>query len=244
MYTMDDHHSTFGAGMTYLPPPIPDSAWPHQSSRTLPMIRRSCVEPHQYDPEQDELLNLWLEAYDFVASQLRMSDGSELEPESGVFGTVGMFNARSARLLWPSRDELLLYEQCLMLELFDALCGGARDMEGNPIGNSGQAVEQHVMRSLGYSRAEAVMLTKTALRYGSKIYEQDFDMNKVRELKALEIIADTAGAGDDVRAQLMARKQLQMVTGLTNREESDMMDAFRDQGIKALEDDDDEVIDV
>lgn len=222
-----DAGEVYGAGMTFLPPPVPDAAWPGQDSRTIPLFRSSCMEPSNYNPEHDELLNLWLDAYDHLAAQLRISDGSEEEPEAGIFGTVGMFSANAARFLWPTRDELLLYEQELLLCIFDKLCR-----------NSTQKAENDLVTELGYGRPEAVMACKTAARYGTAVYQEDFDMHKVKELKALEIISDTAGAGDDPRAQIAARKQLHLVSGLTKNEDRGSLEAFRELGAKALEEKD------
>lgn len=239
LYSLDENIPSFGANMTYLPPPVPDSGWPGHTSRTIPMLRRNCIEPVQYSTDTDQLLGLWLDAYEHISTQLRISDGSETEPEAGVFGTVGMFNHRTARLLWPTRDELLIYEMELLLHIFDMLCRGTPET-----GCSAQAVEKHVMKTLGYSRPEAVMLVKTALRYGTQVYQEDFDMNKIKELKSLEVLADTASIGDDPRAAIAARKQIQMVSGLTKHDSGGFLEEFRDIGAKALEEEIDDAIDI
>ncbi len=224
-YTLDKESGTIPSGMTYLPPPVPDCGWKRSTPETMPTIRKGMQEPDNYDPEEDKLLGLWLDAYEYLSGMLRLPDGSEEEPEAGPYGTIGMFSPRSARFLWPVRDELLIYEGELMLEIFDQLCE-----------SSAQVVEQEIVRTLGYGRAEAVMLAKTALRYGTQVYQDDFDMNKIKELKSLEIISDTAKIGDDPRAQLAARKQLQLVSGLTKNDTSDAMEVFRDLANRALDD--------
>lgn len=237
-YTFDtSKRYMMDVGMTYLPPHIPDHYYNQADARTIPYIRSS--EPDGYDPEIDEPLTIWLDAYDRLAGMLRIHEGTLTEPQSGIFGTVGMFKNNSARLLWPTRDELLLYEQELMLNIFDRLCGGTKDMDGDRINSSVQAVEQSLIKELGYSRVEAVMLTKTALRYGTKVYEEDIDIAKVRELKSLEILSDRAGEGDDPRAQIAARKQIQLVAGLTKDTSGSEAESFRELASKALDDDDD-----
>ena len=219
-------------GFTYLPTPIPDHAYNQKTTRTIPYMRQSAEEPVNYDPRHDEALSIWLDAYDHLATMLRLSDGSEEEPEAGIFGTVGLFNPCSARLLWPTRDELLIYEQELLLDIFDRLCE-----------DSVQRVEKGICRYMGYGRNEAVMLAKTALRYGTGIYESDIDIAKVRELKSLEIIGDTARKGDDPRAHLAARKQLQLVAGLTKHSDGDSTEQFRDLATKALAEDSVDLLD-
>jgi hypothetical protein len=224
------------AGMTYLPPSIPDHAYGQTDTRAIPYVRHT--DPDSYNPETDEALGIWLDAYSHLSSMLRLQDGTLDEPQAGIFGTVGMFDANSARLLWPTRDELLMYEQDLMLNIFDRLCGGGVDIGGERIDSSVQAVEHSIVAELGYSRVEAVMLAKTALRYGTGIYEEDIDMAKVRELKSLEIISDKAGQGADPRCQLAARKQMQLVQGLTKTDNRSESESFRDLAGKALEDED------
>jgi len=227
LYTLDKDHVTYPAGITLLPPPIPDHAWPTQSSRTLPTVRAGMMEPElkDYDPMHDEVLGLWLDAYNHLAEMLRIQDGTTSDPKSGIYGTIGLFSANSARFLWPTKDELLQYEQELMLSIFDDICA-----------RSVQAVEHEIVATLGYSRPEAVMLAKTALRFGTALYQDDFDMAKVRELKSLEVISDTARLADDPRAQLAARKQLQLVAGLTKVDMGDAMESFRDLAKLALDD--------
>lgn len=241
-YTIDTENGTMPCGFMYLPPPIPDQYFPGSDPRTIPYIRHS--EPANYDPEDDVPLGIWLDAYSHLSSMLRIHDGTQDEPHAGVFGTVGMFSPQSARLLWPTRDELLMYEQELMLRIFDYLCGGTPDgPDGRKMGNSVQAVEEYVIWALGYGRVEAVMLVKTALRYGTGVYESDVDMAKVRELKSLEIISDKAGAGDDPRAQIAARKQYQLVAGLTKDSSTEESEQFRNLAGKALQDEDPEYLD-
>jgi hypothetical protein len=224
-YTIGGASGTLPCGFTYLPPSVPDSAYGGGDPRMMPYKRQR--DPIGYDPEQDASLGIWLDVYSHLAMMLHLHDGTKDEPESGVFGTVGMFSSNSARLLWPTRDELLQYEEELMLRIFDHLCQ-----------ESVQEVENQIVQKLGYGRLEAVLLAKTALRYGTGVYESDIDMAKVRELKSLEIISDKAKAGDDPRAQIAARKQYQLVAGLTKDSSMEESEQFRTLATKALADDD------
>lgn len=201
-YTIKGEH--YPAGWLYLPPPIPNGR-------------------EEIPPLYDEVLCLWCEAYEMLAYQIQIEDGTQEEPHSGIYGTVGLFNPKSARFLWPTRQELLLYEQELMLMVFDYL---------NKF--SSHKTELWVMEILGYSRPEAVVLVKTALRFGSAVYNDDYNNTRVRELKMLEQIADDAGVGQDPRAQLAARKQLQLVTQLVKNSDMDAQEGFRELAQKAL----------
>jgi len=178
--------------------------------------------PHEIEDNKE--LNKWCEAYSELSTFLRIDDGTLDEPESGIFGTVGMFDVSTSQFLWPSRDELMLYEELLLLRIFDELCQ-----------SSGQKTEQIVVKEFGYSRPEAVMLVKSALRYGTAVYSDDFDINKIKELKSLDVLADVAMEGDDPRAVLAARKQLQLVAGLTANNLEDGADDFRELAQKSLE---------
>lgn len=213
------------SGMTYLPPLIPDHHYPSLDPEHIQNCRINGVELAEYDPEEDPTLSIWLDMYSHLSSMLRIHEGTIEEPASGVYGTVGMFSNNSARMLWPLRDELLLYEEELMLRIFDHLCK-----------ESVQRVEQRIIEELGYGRVEAVMLAKTALRYGTSVYEADLDVSKIRELKSLDIIADKASDGDDPRAQIAARKQYQLVAGMTQDSGTEAGEIFRDLARKTLED--------
>jgi hypothetical protein len=206
------------------------SITPFETSLPNPIYGTSYIRklvdsiPFTYLPPKDnESLDVWCEAYEELSSFLRIDQGTKDEPASGIYGTVGLFRPNSARFLWPTRDDLLLYEQELMLLVFDLLCSG-----------SAQRAEERVSELFGYSRPEAVMLVKAALRYGTAVYKDDFDLGKIRELKSLEIIADTAGLGEDPRAQLAARKQMHLVQGLTRNDLTEDMDNFKELAEKAL----------
>jgi hypothetical protein len=225
-YVYSIGESTHYPGMTLLPPPIPDHAWCTASSRVIPHLRRTMSEPRDYEPEDDHALAIWLDCYDYLASSLWISQGTIEEPGSGIYGTAGMFNANSCRMLWPTQDELITYENLIMLYVYDLICE-----------KSIQYVEGEVMKKLGYGRDEALMLVKTALRYGNALYEDDMDTGKVRELKALDIIMDAAKDSQDVRAALSARKSFQQLAGMT-KESGDLAEDFRLMASKALADDD------
>lgn len=215
-------------GMTYLPPPPPDSAWPKGTTSTLPYLRQS-EPPPSYDPEGDELYGLWLDAYAHLAEMLNIAEGSETEPELGVYGTMGLFSAGTARFLWPTRDELLMYEMELMMHIFDQLTQGSR-----------RGVEEKIREELGYSRPEALMLCKTALRYGDWLYGDDVASSKTRELISLEEISDIAKKGNDPRAQIAARKHIALLAGFVRTDKSSEQEEFRDLASRALSGDEEE----
>jgi hypothetical protein len=174
---------------------------------------------------------------------LRITDGSEQEPESGVLGSIGLFDEASARFVWPTRDDLLQYEEEMLLTLFEFLTMGTpEEGEGNTLGSSVQAVESWVRQYLGYGRSEAVLLVQTALLYGEGAYGTSVEGGKVRELKMLEAIADVSKIGSDPRAMIAARKQIQLVKGLTKNDTEDSMDTFRDLASKALETEEDKIL--
>lgn len=224
-YTMEPG-TTLSAGMTYLPPPPPDEAWPKGTISTLPYLRQQ-DPPAGYNPDTDALFGLWLDAYAHLADLLNIAEGSETEPELGVYGTMGMFSANTARFLWPTRDEILMYETELMMYVFDELIQSSRRL-----------TEEKIQKELGYSRPEAMMLCKTALRYGDLLYGDDVSQGKTRELISMEEISEKARAGDDPRAQIAARKHIALLAGYVRADKNSESEEFRDLATKALTGDD------
>jgi len=227
-YTLKQEGFPCDPGFSLFPPPIPDDAYASNPT-FIPALRQNGVEPVVYAPEFDQPLTLWMRAYELLADYLNIWEGTTHEPEAGIYGLVGLFEPRSVRFLWPTADELIQYEQELMLLVFDKLCE-----------QSAHFTERWVIEHMGYSRIEAVVLCKTSLRYGTAVYGDDLDMGKVRELKALDIIADTSKEGADPRAQLAARKQAQLLAGYTRESASEESELFNDMARRTLEEGGDE----
>jgi hypothetical protein len=234
----------------YRPDPSNNPFEPNTSTKTygtqavvdiLQNTNFTYLPPHTDHIDVD--FDAWLSAYSILGDMLRITDGSEQEPESGVLGSIGLFDEASARFVWPTRDDLLQYEEEMLLTLFEFLTMGTpEEGEGNTLGSSVQAVESWVRQYLGYGRSEAVLLVQTALLYGEGAYGTSVEGGKVRELKMLEAIADVSKIGSDPRAMIAARKQIQLVKGLTKNDTEDSMDTFRDLASKALETEEDKIL--
>jgi hypothetical protein len=152
------------------------------------------------------------------------------EPQSGIYGVLGLFSAKTARLCWPCRDDLINYETELLFYVGDLV---TRRRSGE-YGATLSLPEQTVMAELGYTRSEAVLLCNAASVFMSMVYSESSDVLKAREVQRMEVIADRCIDAGDPRAELAVMKHKHLMMGLTRNEENETLQAFRDMAENVL----------
>lgn len=210
-------------GSTALPPPIPDSCFPEDNPTAIWSWRASKNPPPDYHPSQDKNLCLYCEAMTVLSEQLCIAKGAPEEPWSGVYGLAGLLNPFAARMLWPSKDELLMFEEELILKLYDMLSH-----------KSSQATEAYVRQFFGFSRFESVDIVRTTLAVGGQLYGVDPVSELPHVLRQLDVSSDDADFASDVRAKAAIIKLRSQLLGLTRDQESETMQALRTEAINAL----------
>lgn len=210
-------------GSTTLPPPIPDRFYP-RSPRENWKARINRKVPADYDVAIDRPLILFCEAMTLVAEMLNVPRGAPEEPWAGLYGLAGLLNPYTARVAWPTRDELVMYEEEFMLKIWDKAAL-----------SSTRATEEWVQQFFGYSRLEALDIVKTAVLVGSMLYSEGGEEMRALELKRLDSLEDKCDLASDPRAILATKRLKFQVLGLTNQEEQEGMKDIRDAAIAGIQ---------
>lgn len=217
-------------GLTYLPPPIADLHYTEAgitSFEAIEQLRSAGYPPPGYAPEDDANLCLWLDAMEYLSYFLGLNKGTLTEPQAGIYGTLGLFSAKTARVCWPCADDLLNYEVELLFYVGDFVTRRVRaSLDKTP--------ELLVQDEFGYTRSEAVLLCNTAGAFMSYVYADDPETMRAKEIQRLETISDRCVDAGDPRAEFAVTKHKHMMMGLTRLAEGESMAAFRDMAIDAV----------
>lgn len=210
-------------GATTLPPPVPDRFYSQRNPSVIWKERLSRKVPSGYSPKEDMPLILYCEAMTMLSEQLGIRRGSPREPWAGEYGLAGLLNPYTARIAWPTRDELVLYEEEFLLKVFDKLCLV-----------SVRATENWLQQFFGLSRLEALDIAKTALAIGAVLYSEGAEEMRSLEIKRLDALEDKCDTASDPRAQIAAKRLRLQALGLTRNEEGEGMQAMRDAATAGL----------
>jgi len=210
------------SGSTTLPPPIPDRFFPSNPVENW-KARISRKVPEGYDPRLDEPLILYCEAMTVLAEQLNVSRGAPEEPWAGEYGLAGLLNPYTARVCWPTRDELVLYEEEFILKVFD-----------KAIHVSTRATETWLQQFFGLSRLEAMDIVKTAVRVGSVLYNEGTEEMRNLEMKRIDNLEDVCDRANDPRAQIAAKRLKWQALGLTQREDGETASVLKEAAIAGI----------
>lgn len=170
-----------------------------------------------YIPEEDVALMLFIEQIRMVIDQIGVSNGTPNDPESGFLGLQGVLDPLIIRMAWPTRTELFAFEYILITETLDYL-----------VKNSIKKTREMLYQCYGFNEIEIDGTLKIARQMARKITEQDQDEDRALSLLRLEEYADRTRESLDLKAEMNARKQMAMVTGLTRAEANDTMKEFMD----------------
>lgn len=183
--------------------------------------------PPEYNENDDSELDDWCAIYQLVAEFIRADISSSHLPGKGVEGLTGLTDTDKARYLWPASGDLMAFEVDLIFNLYDEICS-----------TSTAHCERRVMEIYAYSRSEAVALVRIALKTGNAIYEDEFDSSlRIRELKALEMVAGQARLSQNSTAMIAALKQRHVVLGLAKEAQDRGFESLREGARQVLDGD-------
>lgn len=217
-------------GVTTLPPPLPDQLLPVKAPDDIWELRIQGVVPEEYSPEMDKPLCLYCEAMTLLARQMGIEAGAPEEPWAGVYGLAGLLNPGAARLAWPTRDELIMYEEELLLHVFDILHQ-----------KSEIETQRYLTQFFGYTRFEAVDTVKMAFAAGGVLYSETAEEQKAVIMKRLDHIANKCSDACDPRAEFGVMKLKAQILGLTTQNEDESMSTLKDAAVRALKRPEDDV---
>lgn len=168
-----------------------------------------------YDPLEDVLLKRWCMALEEIGRYLRLEEGSEKCPELGALGFVDLVDPRTARRLWPSRLQILAWEEILLEQLSRLL-----------IDHSPRRARRIMKERHGLTPWELAPLTKQAITAIRRDAELDVEERRALMTARLEAYCARARSALDLRAELAAIKQLSIIHGLGKTEPEDAISAF------------------
>jgi hypothetical protein len=214
-------------GITYLPPHIPDAFYIIDGATDYEQIweaRCSKTIPESYDPEGDEGLVYFCESMEMLCNRLSAHEGTELEPEAGTMGLAGLLSPRTARIAWPTVDELIMYEDSMIMYIYDEIINASSAIK----------IEKEIMRRFGVEREEAMDLYRMSQEVGSIVYREDMEQARQTMINRYDRIADHAESFD-IRATLTALDRKTKLKGLTRTDDSNEADELRSFATRAVE---------
>lgn len=227
-FTYNDRGSLMTVkGVTYLPPAISDQAYIIDGANSYEDIWKDRVSrkvPKNYDPDEDESLIYFCETMEMLADKLQAHEGSYVEPDAGILGIVGLLSPRTARIAWPTIDELIMYEDDLVMHIYDDIL--TRSSSNNS--------EKEIMRLFGVERFEAMDLLRMAREVGTSSYREDMEQARIMAIGRMDRVADHAESFD-IRTSLAAMKEGNKLKGLTRIEETSEQEEFRNYATRAVE---------
>ena len=214
-------------GTTYLPPPIPDKFYIDagaQSYEDIWDMRVRNVIPQGYHPNDDEWLSYYCDVMEMLAEHLSVDNGTEAEPEAGVFGIAGLLTETTARIAWPTVDEMTMFEDEYCFTIYDTV-----------ISKAGLVLaEEEVQRMAGCSRMEAADLVRMAQEFGSNLYSENEEHIRTSLVNRLATLGEHTKEFD-ARATLACFKEMKQLLGLSKQVAGTDMEELENMVVRAVE---------
>lgn len=168
-----------------------------------------------YDPDKDQGLDIYIKLIAHICDILHIELGSADEPDLGRYGTAGLFDPTLIRLIFPSRMQLIAWEQLLIEETIDLLVEkGLRE------------TKVRLFKKYGLQGFEAGNLLRLARAQAKQQLEGDVEEDRAITLLKLEDYIRRSRDALDLRAELAGLKQVSLVLGLNKMEPNDTMSEF------------------
>jgi hypothetical protein len=204
------------------PPPIPVSVQPEPLYKArfqvVEPLRAMILEfeeflghPIPFEPPRDEEdCKYFCYAMEEISNSLYLERGSTLMPDYGIFGTKGLFDWRTAPMVWPSRHELISTEELLIEEVLRKFTA-----------DGDKAAKSRLVSKYGTMQHEAVELLHLAFSYSKNMMTSDLEIMRAKVLMGLQHTVDESLLVGDVRAQITALTQMAKISGLLEEREDD-----------------------
>lgn len=196
-------------GLSLLPPSVPPE-WKDERHRIK----------DDYDPRieaHDPRLHRWLLAFSKIAMYLRIASGSELDPEQGRYGLYGMNDPDLIRLTFPSRMQIIMWEEIVIDETVGLLV------------RYGTTNTRKRLRKLyGLTEAEINSIIKMAYAQARDAASTDTEEHRSLMVLRIEDFLRRSRKSFDMRAELGGLKQLTIVLGLSKTDPDDLNKEFGD----------------
>jgi hypothetical protein len=186
-------------GLALLPPPVPQR-----------YLTPTGEISESYDPEQDESLLAYIDILDAVSRRLYVIAGAEEEPESGRYGMAGMLDPHFVRAVFPTRLQIIAWEQLLIEETLNLL-----------VTSSHINARRVLTRKYGLQRHEIDFMVRLANLLALKMTECDLEEARSLMILRIEDYIHRSREAIDPRSEMHGLKQLAIVQGLSQEKEDD-----------------------
>lgn len=209
-----------------LPAPGTNRAWEvihvlHKQSTdpraALPLLPPPAPHPlpQDYDPAQDQRLLAYIQLIEAVDRLVGLSAGTKTDKDAGRRGLQGLLDPKTIRLSFPSRLQLIAFEQALVDEVLDQL-----------VQNGQQKAVRFAQEAHGLTTKEALSVVKLAGNEARKRLEVDAETHKALMTLRLENFIQRTRESLDPRLEMHALKQLCIVLGIARMETEDALTDF------------------
>jgi len=205
------------------PPPMPVTVAPEPMYKAryqvIQPVRAMILEfeqhlgrPIPFEPPKDdeEACKYFCYVMEEVSNSLYVERGSTMMPDYGIFGTKGLFDHRTAHLVWPSRHELISTEELLIEEVLRKFT-----QDGD------RASKGRLISKYGLLRHEAIEIQHLTFSYSKNMISSDLELVRTKVLMGLQHTVDESLLVGDVRAQITALTQIAKISGLLEDHEDD-----------------------
>ncbi|MCP4897902.1 MAG: hypothetical protein GY906_13095 [bacterium] len=182
-----------------------------------PSIRPDGAVDPTYDPNSDVLLAKYMRTTHFLSLYLQIERGSVTDPSQGRYGLYGIGDPTLIRLAFPSRLQILAWEEIVVEETFKCM---------TEVGQSG--AEEFLQDTYGLRPFEVNSIIKLAKSRARSKLENDLEEDRAVMVFRLEELARRAKDGLDLRVELGALKQMALVMGLGRTDPEDSLRDFID----------------
>ena len=176
-------------------------------------------EPIPYEPPlkegQEELLESFVYIMEELSDSLFLQRGSTVIPDYGILGTKGLFSSKLVGLIWPSRHELVTFEELLIEELIDVF-----------VKKGEISARSHLMTKYGFLQHEATEIMHLAVRKTKDRVISDQETVRAKMILRLDHVVQEARESCDIRAELTGYRLLADITGLRNEVEDDAIEGI------------------
>lgn len=192
-------------GLALLPPEVP---WRWRDPDTHEVI-------DTYDESYDPMLQQWVHLVEVIAGYMQIERGSEEDPDLGRLGLLGLVEPETVRMLWPSRLQIIYWEEQLIQETLRLLVD-----KGTP------QTKQALKDKHGLTEAETRVLVKLAFQLARDNTDVEVEEQRAVMVLRLEEFVRRSREAMELRAELAALKQLSIVQGLSKTDPEDSMHVF------------------
>lgn len=192
------------AGLPLLPPPVP-----------LKFYDASGQITDLYDTRNDPGLKLYIRAVDTTADYLGIYHGSAKDPEAGRRGMMGLTNAQTCRIAFPTRMQMIAWEYILINQTLKLL-----------VKHGGRITYNYLIEHYGFNHSEVNGVLRMTKKFAKELVNADRAEDRALMLLRCEDLMRRARNSMDHKAEQNAMKQMSMILGLTRTEEDETLSDF------------------